>query len=314
MAGFAPEVLALLDSMGLQAPMGMGEKFFVNGGADGVTTGVNAVGRGSKDRPFLSIAYALPHCVRGRNDYIFCTNTNHQDEAASIEIPSLLDNVHIIGLAMPGCSPLELNVTGDYPAFMLNPGVLLGPVRCLEIAGFTISGGPTHGGIEVDGACDMIWIHHCSFGHNWGAGSQDGIRFNGISVTMSPLIEDNWFYGTSGPRGRLTQFGITGLMMAQGAIRRNHFVRVPTGAISLLGGFVEENAIEDNIIGCGADALGNAITLGAPSRANVVAHNEAQFGQAVMTNNPYNDLAGATDNDWISNQLGIAIHWPTVAV
>ena len=298
MAGFAPEVLALLASIGLQAPMGIGEKFYVNGGADGVTAGIDAVGRGSKKRPFLSIAYALTHCVSGRHDYIYCWNTNHQDEAASIVIPSLMNNVHIIGIAMPGCSTLELNVTGDYPAIIVNPGVLLGPARGIEIAGFNISGGATSGCIELDGACDMVWIHHCTFGHAWGAGGQDGIRFNGVSPTASALIEDNWFYGF-----KLTRYGVYGISTFQGCIRKNNFVEVPTCAIALIGVPVDTMVVEGNLIACGADALGNAIDLGASTNGCLVARNEAAHGSGtLMTAAPYHDAQGGDENHWMSNQ------------
>lgn len=300
MAGFAPEVLALLQSMGLYAPMGIGEKFYVNGGADGVTAGIDAAGRGSKDRPFLTIAYALTQCVGGRNDYVYCWNTRNQD-TAPIEIDFGLSHVHIIGLAMPGGAPLELEPADDNPMFHLNPS-LGGSLPGIEIAGFNLGGGATHGCIEVEGMCNMLWIHDCTFGHLWVPAAQDGIWVVGLSNSQSVLIERNWFYGE-----KITQFGISApaatAHLAQGTIRDNYFIIVPTGAISLPGD-CDQMVIEHNKIACGADVAGNAIDLGAFTHGCLVANNEAAHGStALMTAAPYRDTApDADDNHWMSNQ------------
>ena len=319
MAGFAPEVLAKLTGLGLVAPMGIGKKFYVNGGADGLTHGNDVAGKGeSIATAFLSIAFALTQAVGGRNDYIFCFNTNHQDEAATISIPEGLDYVHIIGLALPGGGPLELNTTGDYPVFLLNT-LVGGPLNGVEIAGFNIGGGINHGCIELHGACNFAWIHHCSFGHAWVPAAQDGIRIESVSNSQGVLIEDNWFYGDSGlaAQGKLTRYGIGQIAgsapLHGGAIRRNYLIRCPTGAINFAAQ-VWEMVVEDNKIGCGADLLGNGILLSPATASCLIAHNEAHFGNAVMANNPYSDQAGADLNDWMSNQVGSVMKYPDEAM
>ncbi len=318
MAGFAPEVLSKLAGMGLQAPMGIGKKFFVNGGADGVTHGHNVAGKGeSIATAFLSITFALTQCVAGRNDYIFCFNVYNQD-ASPISIPSGLNMIHIIGLQLKGGSSLSLATTGDTPMFYLNT-LVTGPLADLEIAGFNLGGGTTHGCIEIHGACDMLWIHDCVFGHAWLPLSQDGIRIASVSNSQGVIIEDNLFYGNSGlaAQGKLTRYGIGQIAgsapLHGGAIRRNHFIKCPTGAINLAAQ-VWEMVIEDNKISCGTDALGNAITLSPSTASCLIARNRANRGQIIMTNNPYLDSAGAADNDWLSNYLGIVMHYPSVAV
>jgi len=315
MAGFAPEVLALLQSMGLVAPMGIGEKFYVNGGADGVTAGINAVGRGSKDRPVLTIAYALANlCVSGRDDYIYCFNTNNQDTAP---ITINISNVHIIGLAKPGgLNALELEdaLVGDNPMF--NIPVVAGGISGVEIAGFAIGGGATHGCIEMSAAYDC-WIHDCVFGHEWVQAPQDGIRVIAISHVQGLLIEDCLFLGATGPKGTITQYGIVApaatAHLYQCYIRNNKFVRCTTGAIALLND-CREVIVEANKLGCASDAVAQAIDLAVTTSGCLIASNEAQHGDAVMAQNPYRDQAVADANDWMCNQVGSVMKYPDEAM
>ena len=313
MAGFAPEVLALLNSLGLAAPMGIGEKFFVNGGADGITAGVNAAGRGSKDRPFLTIAYALTQCVANRNDYIFCWNTYNQDTAP---IVVTVPYVHIIGLNKPGIGTLILTdaLAGDNPMFQCP--VVGGGTSGVEIAGFCIGGGATHGCIEISAAYDW-WIHHCTFGHEWAQAPQDGIRIVALSHCQALLIEDNIFLGASGPKGTITQYGIVApaatAHVYQGVIRRNKILRCTTGGIALLND-CREVIVDENKISCASDAVAMAIDLGVTTSGCQISHNEAQHGDAVMAQNPYRDQAVADANDWMCNQVGSVMKYPDEAM
>lgn len=312
MAGFAPEVLALLKSLGLYAPMGIGEKFYVNGGADGVTAGIDAVGRGSKDRPFLTIAYALLSAVAGRNDYIYCWNTYNQDTAPIVVNVSM---VHIIGIAKPGIHTAILTPSDDNPMFQAP--IVGGGVSGVEIAGFCLGGGATNGCIDLLGGQYDWWIHHNTFGHEWAQAAQDGIRLTAASHLQALLIEDNIFLGASGPKGTITRYGIIAEVASahvyQGVIRRNKVLRCPNGAISLLND-CREIIVEENKIGCASDAVAMAINLGATCSGCLIAHNEAQHGDAVMAQNPYHDQAAADENDWMCNQVGSVMKYPDEAM
>ena len=305
--GFAPAVLFNLNSpkqgVGGGLPHGsfggpVGNVFYVNGGADGVTAGINAPGRGTKDRPFLTMAYARGQCINDHDDYIIVWNCYNQDV---FPFTVNLDSLHIIGVAGPN---------GGWPALDAaagNTAVFIIAAQNVEIAGFNLSGGAAHGAIEFASGANMAWIHHCTFGHYWFGPSQDGITspIGGGSV-WSVVVEDCWFYGNSGPCGKLTRYGIFNADVAWGGwtIRKNYFLGVPTGAIILGGtGAAHEIVIDHNCIGCGADGLGNAITLDAQSNGCVVQDNEAAHGSAaLMTAAPYSDVLAGDENHWVSNQ------------
>jgi len=326
MAGFAPEVLALLNAPRAGAGGGMphgsmggpiGDVYYVNGGADGVTAGVDAADRGSKDRPFLTIEYAIAQCINDHDDYIICWNTYNQE---TFPITLTLDSLHIIGVAGPDGSwpALEGADVGDVPAFDFGVGV----ENC-EIAGFNISGGATSPCIDIPSGANMTWIHHCTFGHDWFGGAQDAIVLCALGGSLrNVIIEDNWFLGDTFACGKITSRGIvqTGGGIQGLTIRRNYFIGLVDGAIRLGipadgAGGSDMHMICNNYIGCGQDLLGNGIFLGAQSYGCIVAHNEANQGRDKMAANSYNDAAAAADdNHWMSNQHGIAMVYPSVAV
>jgi hypothetical protein len=292
----------------------VGTIYFVNGGADGVTTGNNANNGRTPATAFLTITYALTQCVAGRNDYIYCFNVYNQEPAYPIVVN--VANVHIIGVANPDGHQALMVPVGDNPVFEIP--LVGGGIDGIEIAGFNLGGGATHGCIEVDGAAYGLWIHNCSFGHVYAGGGQDGIWFIANSCCQSNIIEDCWFWGPEDGQGLLTQFGISApaatAHLRQCTIRNNFFSKLSNCAISLLGD-VDNCVIVQNYIGLGNDVLGDGITLGAFSTGNLVAHNEAARGSncaATSTNNPFLDQAPADqDNDWISNQHCVTICEPS---
>jgi len=322
MAGFAPEVLELLKSPRAGAGGGMphgsmggpiGDIFYVNGGADGVTAGVDT-NPGTKDLPFLTIEHALSQCTNDHDDYIICWNTYNQD---TFPITMTLDSVHVIGVAGPDGSwpALEGADVGDVPAFDFGVGV----ENC-EIAGFNISGGATSPCIDIPSGANMTWIHHCTFGHDWFGGAQDGIVLCALGGSLrNVIIEDNWFLGDTFACGKITAYGIvqTGGGIQGLTIRRNYFFGLASGAIKLgdpgVGaGGSDMHVIVENYFGCAVDQDGIAIFLGSQSYGCLVGANEAQMGRDVMAIGvPYEDQgATANDNHWMSNQQGDTMVYP----
>lgn len=322
MAAFAPEVLALLSSPRAGVGGGMahgafggpiGNVFYVNGGADALTTGIDAVNRGTKDLPFLTIAYALTQCVTDNDDYIICWNTYNQD---TFPIVISLDSVHIIGVASPNGGWPALDATvGNTAVFTLATGI-----ENVEIAGWNLAGGAAHAAIEFVSGNNMTWIHHCTFGHYWFGPSQDGIGgAGGGGNHFSVIIEDCWFYGSGGPNGNLTRCGIisgTGASWGEWTIRNNFFVALPTRAIDLgitiEATVINELIIEHNIIGCVSDTDNIAIALSTKCHDCVISDNKAQYGKVTMTNNPFGDAA--SDNHWMCNQVGSVMKFPDEAM
>lgn len=319
-----PNVLALYNNLyqqleGAKMGLGQGRKgniFFVNGGADGVTAGLNTNDGLTPANAFLTIAYAMTLCtVNDNDDFIYCFNVYNQ-EAFPITITG--DSIHIIGLAGPDGSwpALDATSTGDVSVFDFAVGV----ENC-EIAQFNLAAGATAPCIEVASGTNMLWIHNCYFGHDWFAGGQDGIDFLNLGGSLrNVIVEDNWFWGDTGGCGTLTRFGIVqsgGSMMAC-TIRRNYFGGLANGAINIGvnasgAGPCHDNIVCDNYIGCASDTAGIAIYLGEDAYGCIVAHNEAQHGRdaASMVQNPYLDQAAlATDNHWMSNQVGNEMEYP----
>jgi len=285
----------------------IGNIFYVNGGADGVTTGDNG-NQGTKSKPFLTITYALTQCIENHDDYIICSNVHNQEPAWPVVVN--VSHVHIIGLTNPDGHQAELEPPGapaDTACFRIP--LRAGGISGIEIAGFNLGAGATHGCIEVDGAAYGLWIHNCVFGHAWNSGGQDGIWFIAMSCCQSCIVENCSFYGVEDGQGLLTQFGISApadtAHLRQCIIRNNYFSKLTSGAISLLGD-VDNCVICDNHIGMGVNAVGHGIDIGAFATGNLIAHNEAGRGAncvATCTFNPFQDLGAADeDNDWMSNQ------------
>jgi len=317
MAGFAPEVLAKLAAMGLYAPMGMGEKFFVNG-----FYGDNDHDGKTFQTPFKTIAHALDQCVDERGDYIFCFNV-YQQETFPIHVDVV--SVHIIGIAGPD---------GQWPLMVptANTAIFNFPVSQgwnAEIAGFSLGAGAAHGCIELQGDNSMVWIHNCSFGHLWAVAGQDGVRYINGATTHGGIVEDCWFYGNaeSAP-GKLTRCGIICHhgWVTQATFRNNYFSKVPgmsaieSGEAGAVGGalylqWADQCAIIHNKIGIADDtASGNGIYLNAGCNACLVAENEANRGIATDAKIPFVDKAAGDHNDWMCNQVGKANQDPVDSV
>jgi len=302
-----PDVVALynylylkLEGAKMGAQQAMGSVFYVNGGTDGVTAGLDTDDGLTPATAFLTILHALGECTNGANDYIFCWNVYNQDAfPIAITGGNTMDSVHIIGISEPNSLNLMDASVGDTAVFIVG-------AENVEIAGFSLAGGATHGAIELLSGANMPWIHHCTFGHYWAGVGQDGISNSLGGAVWNLVVENCWFYGSSGPCGKLSRYGISNGVQSWGGftIRNNYFLGIPTCAI-ILGnpGAAHEGVIDHNCIGCGADALGNAIILEAQSNGCLVQGNEAAHGSAaLMTAAPYSDTQAGDENHWVSNQ------------
>ncbi|MBA7705520.1 hypothetical protein ES703_114351 [subsurface metagenome] len=304
MAGFAPEVISLLRSLGAGGLLiGTGKVYWV----DSIRGDDGNVGT-RPDEAFETIIEALEHCVDDNNDYIMVIED--YDEGETILVTK--SRVHIIGLGnslRPNSNQpfVALTASGDFPVFTINE-----PAGHVEIAGFAIGGGPNHAGIEnAIGAVQGAHIHDCAFGHSFSGGTpQDGIwiRVNATNIR----VENCSFYGTPTGKGLLTRDGYrydAGTPL-NGTLKDNQFLGVPVKGINILatnndGGLT----IQDNIFHC-PDVQGAAITLGATVFGCLVVGNKAVYGNGAvaMVENPYLDnTVGAPYNAWIANYKGNAL-------
>jgi len=317
----SPDVVALynnlyqkLEGAKMGAHNGRGSIFFVNGGADGVTTGSDANDGLTPANAFLTIAHALTLCTDDNDDFIYCFNVYQQD-AFPIEVNQ--NSVHIIGIAGPdGAWPLMVP-TGDTAIF--NFAVSAGD-NC-EIAGFSLGAGANHACIELQGDNSMVWIHNCSFGHLWSVAGQDGVKYIAGATTHGGIVEDNWFYGSECGAGKLSRCGIIceNGWVTEATFRNNYFIEMPgydangTGGGIYAAGWLDQCSIIHNIIGGGdgETATGWAIYLSANCIGCVVCRNEANNGVDAAGKNPFVDAA---DNSWISNQFGNTYEYPVAAI
>ena len=288
-------------------PIGTGNVFWVSAllGAD---TNVGT----RPDQPFATITYALTQCVANNNDYIIVIDD--YQEAATVTVN--ITRTHIIGLGnflRPNSNHpyVVLNATGAWPIFTVGTEAS----NC-EIAGFSLGGGPANAGIEnVAGTPTGLHIHDCVFGHSLCADTpQDGILIDNNAIDIR--IENCIFLGAPGGKGTLTRDGIRWDCAAgdplNGNIEKNQFKALPGIGINFVavtnaaGGIT----IKDNVLSCGADVQGSAITLAATTRGFIVEGNKALYGPATaaMANNPYLDnTIVAPFNAWMNNYKGNAL-------
>lgn len=278
-------------------PQALGKVFFVEcWSGDNDNNGIDPA------TPFNTITYALTQTVAKRNDYIICLETWQQEPAWPIEFTAANDWVHILGLTNPGMPTAYMCPDIDEPTFLL-----AGTVDTVEIAGFNLGGGVTHGCIEVDSS-QRNWIHHCWFGlSDQGLGTP----LRGIDVPTGPsgflVVEDCVFIGDNCDcQGGISENGFDqaggGAWMT---IQRNRFLGCTIGYHSVGGGV---NMILDNRFVC-PDVAGAAIDLGphANCKGNMIDGNVAMEGaETVMAANPFRDNNAGDINHWGRNYCTLA--------
>jgi len=158
--------------------------------------------------------------------------------------------------------------------------------------------GVSHGGIEFsDGVC-RVGIHRCWFG----TGAY-GVYDNTGGVAFSLEIADCYFCQA------LTSHGIyVNDDPAFLYIHDNMFDACQGDAINIVQGGGDR--VINNIIACSSDLQGTGITLGASVYRCLCAWNVANFGDADMAANPFEDGAAGDTNHWMANYKGITIIHP----
>jgi len=252
--------------------------FYVNG-----YTGADTNDGFSPGTAMLTISAAMDLCTdaAGQNDYIIVLRYPSAGAAGEVwPIAVDVESVHVIGAGLFGASTAcWVAPTGDTAAFVISK-------HGVEIAGFDLAAGATHGCIENSGVVWRAHIHHNDIALQRTA--QDGIR-TGIGSVDCPhwLIEDNVF-GEGIDNVSRAHIYCTHNMTR--SIIRNNLFRVGTGVVGvhlqgLCTGYI---SILDNKFQVFDNAAGEAITTSATA-IGLATGNEAAQGKGAIGNNPYVD-------------------------
>lgn len=264
---------------GLDAVMGpgVGNIYYVNG-----YTGLAANDGLTPDSPKELISEAMDLCTdaAGQNDYIIVLRWPSADPGETWPIAVDVESVHIIGAGLFGASVCNwVAPPGETAAFLISK-------HGVEIAGFDLAAGSTHGCIENSGTVWRAHIHHNDIALQRDA--QDGIRI-GIGSVDCPhwLIEDNVF---GEGIDNVSRAHIYIPYNSTRTIIRNNLFRVGTGVIGvhlqgLCTGYI---SILDNYFQVFDNAAGEAITTSATA-IGLAAGNVAAEGKAALGNIPYVD-------------------------
>lgn len=231
----------------------------------------------------LTITAGIGLCTdaAGQNDYVFVLRYPSAG-AAGETWPIAVDkeSMHLIGAGLYGASTAcWIAPSDDNAAFAISK-------HGVEIAGFDLAAGASHGCIENSGTVWRAHIHHNDFALQRTA--QDGIR-TGIGSVDCPhwLIEDNVFGEGIDNVSRADIYCAHNMTRS---IIRNNLFRVPDGAIGvhlagLCTGYI---SILDNYFQVTDNAAGEAITTSATA-VGIATGNVAAEGKAALNNNPYVD-------------------------
>lgn len=245
------------------------------------------------DAPLRTITQALVQCTSNAEDTISVNAFTNALETWPIAITKhkvhLMSSFYDFGVGRTITPPGDtagIYVTGDK----------------VEIAGFEIGSGATHGCIEVSTAAQSwgLHVHDCRFG--WMTAAQDGIRMTGAVDKVQFLIHDNEF------NDKLTRDGIR---IEQNSTRSEIWGNVFRGVggigIDLITLCTDIYAIHDNIFRVADGATGEAITCNINSVGCMFWGNKACQGVVAMGNVPFRDLGA---NHWGLNYYGLLAIMP----
>jgi len=244
--------------------------------------------------PLRTITHAIDHCTANQEDYILVQNFLNSAETFPININKA--KVHLFSIWYALGVGRTITPVGD------TAGVLIAADK-VELAGFEIGGGASHGAIEFPTATQS-WgahIHHNRFG--WMTGAQDGIRMTGAVDKVQFLIHDNEF------NDKITRDGI---LIEQNSTRseiwNNVFRRVGGVGINLATLCTDIYAIHDNTFNTILDAAtGGSILCNLNSAGCMFYGNKTMHDKAAMAQVPYRDLGA---NHWGLNYYGILAIMP----
>lgn len=257
----------------------------------------------SLDKPLASIKAALALCTSWQNDVIFVGPQYWQP--ATEDWPILVNkmSVHIIGLALPNLPAPAIHPDVDKAAFeFANTG------QVCELAYFTIGGGSAHGGVETgsiaNGMGNGLYMHHCSFGHEWFGTPLAGFRNLGTINACAVRIEECKFFGDlANCVGKISGTAIDNALGAAGYWDKCEFINnIFMGCAMAIHLYrARDCMILGNKGGLPDSADGELVMLQADCVGNLVDGNIGMAGgDAAMTKNPFRDLA-ASSNNWGHN-------------
>ncbi len=245
------------------------------------------------DAPLKTITQAIALCTTNDEDYIIVHSFTNSLETWPIAINK--HKVHLFASHYALGVGRTITPPGD------TAGILITGDK-VEVAGFEINAGATHGCIEFSTSAQS-WgahIHHNRFG--WASGGQDGIRMTGAVDKVQFLIHDNQF------NDKLTRDGIR---IEQNSTRteiwNNEFRYVGGVGINLVTLCNDIYAIHDNIFRVDGAVQGDAIACNINSLGCMFWGNQAMHLGAAPAQNPYVDLGA---NHWGVNWSGDAVTYP----
>jgi len=299
-----PYIPGIPGTGGLMAMPGIGNIMQPGGGNVFYVWGRNnSIGLDTNDglsmqSPFLTITHALAQCVDDEQNYIVVLSYSAPTgETWPINVDK--ETVHIIGAPGGGYNVPYITPPGDTAAFYIANDKI-------EIANLSINAGATHAGIENNPAAARwgLKVRDCFFGVV-GAG-QDGIK--NVAAGDMPYMEVircRFGYGLTRDGIRI-EHNATRSMIGTPWGNGNVFNRVGGIGVNAVGA-VYDIGVHNNTFICASDAQGLAVTLGAGASECVVTDNRANFGNAAMAANPYDDGAAGDVNHWLTNWQNITM-------
>ena len=231
----------------------------------------------------MTITQGISLVEDGADDYVIVLQYPSAG-AAGETWPIAVDkgNVHLIGGNLFGASPLAwIAPPGDTASFVVTG-------TAVEIAGFDLGAGATHGCIENSGTVWRAHIHHCDFALIRTA--QDGLRLTGAVDCPHWLIENNQF-GLN-----IVRDGIRIEHNSTRSVIRNNYFDVASGAVGMhcqglcSGGMV----VFGNRFKVTDNAAGEGITLTNANCNAACDGNSAFTGKGAMGNIPWVDGGGGS--------------------
>ena len=268
------------------AGAGLGNVFYVDGiaGSDSNSGLVPTA-------PKLTLAAALALCANDHNDTIVVLDYYNMEGGAAVTVNK--SKVTIVGSegGSKDRSWTCLHATADTACLI----IAADDVRIHQLY---FDAGAAHGGIEFSGGKCRIGIYDCWFG----TGAY-GIYDTTGTVAFSLEIANCYFCQA------LTSHGIyINDDPAFVYIHDNMFDACQGDAINIIQGGGDR--VIGNVIACSSDLQGTGITLGAAVYRCLCAHNAANFGDADMAANPFEDGAAGDTNHWMANYKGITLIHP----
>jgi hypothetical protein len=264
----------------------LGSVFYVDG-ASGSATNSGL----TPESPLSTIAAALALCTNDYNDTIVILDYYEMESDLAVTINK--SKVTLIG-SPGGCKDRSwtvLHSTADTACLIIGAN----DVRIHNIA---FEAGASHGGVEFSGGKCRLGVFDC-----WFISGAYGVYDATGTVAFSLEVANCHFMQS------LTSHGIyINDDPAFIYLHDNTFDAVQGDAINIVQG--GGGRVIGNIIACNSDAQGTGITLGASVTRCLCAHNAANFGDADMAANPFEDGAGADTNHWMANYQGITLAQP----